>query len=235
MAFIVLTGKLRDPGMKKLLTVLTCVYLFGIVVYSAAYTITSIHILATRNGVAWSGDITRSIVMHYLKIVISNIVSIVLSAVVTALVLDAIWNKIKWNSKVPLLAASYVLLVVSFIAYGFGTSYYLVFMLLLSIFLREESEPHPSEISAVVGGFLYAALSVVSSVVSLVFSVLMTLAIRSSGGTQRYADLALTEAWTLILIGVIAFIASLVIPLLYLSRRIGSQEPPAGRVSLDKE
>lgn len=227
-AVIVLRGKLRAPESKKPISI-------AVIVSFAGSLLTGI-LSPLLNFFSVSGrfeDMSRGVKKMYYWIFfrncITNLLLVLAAAAISLIILDALLNKIKWKSSLPLIIITYVLLMISMWSYG------LLFLILVSIFLRREDKTHPAVPSACVSGLLSVALMLVKSIVSLIGSVGMVV----GSFTFSLADansFYQTFSYIGIIVVVIGFVASLAIPLLYLGRAVpGTEDKPAETVSLAKE
>ena len=227
-AVIVLRGKLRAPESKKPISI-------AVIVSFAGSLLTGI-LSPLLNFFSVSGrfeDMSRGVKKMYYWVFfrncITNLLLVLAAAAISLIILDALRNKIKWKSSLPLIIITYVLLMISMWSYG------LLFLILVSIFLRREDKTHPAVPSACVSGLLSVALMLVKRIVSLIGTVGMVV----GSVTFSLADansFYQTFSYIGIIVGVIGFVASLVIPLLYLGRAVpGTEDKPAETVSLAKE
>lgn len=227
-AVIVLRGKLRAPESKKPISI-------AVIVSFAGSLLTGI-LSPVLNFFSVSGrfeDMSRGVKKMYYWIFfrncITNLLLVLAAAAISLIILDALLNKIKWKSSLPLIIITYVLLMFSMWSYG------LLFLILVSIFLRREDKTHPAVPSACVSGLLSVALMLVKRIVSLIGTVGMVV----GSFTFSLADansFYQTFSYIGIIVVVIGFVASLAIPLLYLGRAVpGTEDKPAETVSLAKE
>ena len=227
-AVIVLRGKLRAPESKKPISI-------AVIVSFAGSLLTGI-LSPVLNFFSVSGrfeDMSRGVKKMYYWIFfrncITNLLLVLAAAAISLMILDALLNKIKWKSSLPLIIITYVLLMISMWSYG------LLFLILVSIFLRREDKTHPAVPSACVSGLLSVALMLVKRIVSLIGTVGMIV----GSFTFSLADansFYQTFSYIGIIVVVIGFVASLAIPLLYLGRAVpGTEDKPAETVSLAKE
>ena len=227
-AVIVLRGKLRAPESKKPVSI-------AVIVSFAGSLLTGI-LSPLLNFFSVSGrfeDMSRGVKKMYYWVFfrncITNLLLVLAAAAISLIILDALLNKIKWKSSLPLIIITYVLLTISMWSYG------LLFLILVSIFLRREDKTHPAVPSACVSGLLGVALMLVKRIVSLIGNIGMVV----GSATFSLADansFYQTFSYIGIIVVVIGFVASLAIPLLYLGRAVpGTEDKPAETVSLAKE
>jgi len=227
-AVIVLRGKLRAPESKKPISIVVIVSFAGSLLTGILSPVLNFFSVSGRFE-----DMSRGVKKMYYWVFfrncITNLLLVLAAAAISLIILDALLNKIKWKSSLPLIIITYVLLMFSMWSYG------LLFLILVSIFLRREDKTHPAVPSACVSGLLSVALMLVKRIVSLIGTVGMVV----GSFTFSLADAnSFYQAFSYIgiIVVVIGFVASLAIPLLYLGRAVpGTEDKPAETVSLAKE
>ena len=228
-AVIVLRGKLRAPESKKPISIAVIVSFAGSLLTGILSPLLNFFSVYPGRFEDMSRVVKKMYFWVFFRNCITNLLLVLAAAAISLIILDALLNKIKWKSSLPLIIITYVLLTISMWSYG------LLFLILVSIFLRREDKTHPAVPSACVSGLLSVALMLVKRIVSLIGTVGMVV----GSVTFSLADansFYQTFSYIGTIVGVIGFVASLVIPLLYLGRAVpGTEDKPAETVSLAKE
>ncbi len=222
LAFIVFRGRHRDAEKRKVVAGTLVFYAVGNLIVSGIATTVSVSSFAKSFSRTFSDEVRKLYISRIITSVAGNVFIELLIIAAALLILDALWQKIKWKSFVLPMIVFYALLVVSFIARGFSSNYYYVFLLLLAVYIREELSERTTPVNiGAVGAFASAGLALLFFIAGTVGSVVLLVI----GHGDMYADNDAVNVWFTLkkVIEVIVFLVSLTVPLLIMGRKF----PPA--------
>ncbi|MDO4863235.1 MAG: hypothetical protein Q4A05_03605 [Ruminococcus sp.] len=223
-ALMVLGRKHRSPDSRKPLTILLVVYGAGDLLVSLVTAGLSIYSMINSYSVLHSENVKHQILLYNIKSIGGNLFGALLAAVTAVLVLEALWKKISWKSHWALMALMWVLIVLNFLN-GINMSFYFVFLLLVSTFLREDSDTRPEPAKGgYIGAFVTLGLSFISYVFSIAHSIVQNIATSAITYNDGYAKTisalnAVNKGFS-----VLGFLAALTIPLIILGKKLNYSE-----------
>ena len=224
LAFIVLRGRHREPEKRKLIAGTVIFHAVGTLIFNAITTVITIYSTMDSMSNSFSDEIRKFHITRLIKMVAGNIFIELLLVAAALLIIDALWRKIKWKSCVPLMIIMYAMLVVSFIARGFASGYYFVFMLLVSIYVREELPERSTPVTVGIGGA--AAVAVLSLLTFIASDIVVSIILMIAGHGNMYSNNDAVNLWYTLrkVAEVIIFLISLTMPLLLMGRKFPPSE-----------
>ena len=222
-AVIVLSQSLHKYSKRKLLSVMVSVYGIGSILVSLVTSFLTVFSRINMYSVMSSENIKHQILLKNVLNIGTSILGSVLTIIMVLFVLDSIWKKIKWKSLFVLMTVIWMLIVLNFLN-GISIGVYTVFLILVGIFLRDDSDINSEPvIGGYIGSFITVGLSLLSFIISSIHNILQTIAI--NGDSYRdfekslYALKAINKGFD-----ILVFLVALTIPLIILGKRLSQNE-----------
>ena len=223
-AVMVIRGNHRSPDSRKPLTILLIVYGAGNLLVSLISTGLNVYSIYSSYSVLHSDTVKHQILLHYIKTIGSNLFGALLAIATAVFVLEAVWKKISWKSPWALMALMWVLIALNFLN-GINMSFYFVFLILVSTFVREDADTRPEPATGgYIGSFVTLGLALTAYAFKTATSVFQNLAINAAPYNDDYEKTVSVFNAVNTGLGILAFLAALTIPLIILGKTLPRTE-----------